>query len=111
MSYVSAARRVVKLDAGLAAFIGAVLFAAPATTPQPVQERIAIEYVSPKNPAHKPLYDVLQAHKALERVQEFLVPIRWPRTLRLELRGCDGESNAWYGDDRKTSAKGPMNAG
>jgi hypothetical protein len=24
--------------------------------------------------------------------------VRWPRTLRLELKGCDGEANAWYGD-------------
>src|SRR3954467_630538 len=31
-----------------------------------------------------------------ERVRELVVPIRWPRTLQLVLKGCDGESNAFY---------------
>ena len=31
-----------------------------------------------------------------ERVRELLVPVRWPRTLQLVLKGCDGESNAFY---------------
>jgi Putative metallopeptidase len=30
-------------------------------------------------------------------VRELLVAVRWPRTLRLELKSCD-ESNAWYED-------------
>jgi Putative metallopeptidase len=61
-------------------------------------ERIVVEYVKPVDAAHNPLFDLLKEHQALERVRELLVPIRWPRTLRLELRGCDGESNAWYED-------------
>jgi hypothetical protein len=61
-------------------------------------ERIAVEYLEPVDPAHKPLYEVLKENQALERVRELLIPIRWPHTLRLELRGCDGESNAWYED-------------
>jgi hypothetical protein len=28
-----------------------------------------------------------------------LIHVRWPRTLKLELKGCEGESNAWYGND------------
>ena len=26
----------------------------------------------------------------------FWARIRWPRELRLEIKGCDGKSNAWY---------------
>jgi hypothetical protein len=31
-------------------------------------ERVAIEYVPPVNPLHKPLYDMLKEQEALERV-------------------------------------------
>jgi hypothetical protein len=95
----SATRPLMRLTAGLAAFGCALLCFASVADAQPARpERIAIEYVPPTNPAHKPFYDVLKDHQALERVRELLVGIRWPRTLRLELKGCDGDSNAWYED-------------
>jgi hypothetical protein len=85
-----------KLQAGLAAFC-AVLCGAPAARSQPAPpERIAIEYVEPTDPAHKALYEVARNKQVLERVRELLVPVRWPRTLQLVLKGCDGESNAFY---------------
>jgi Putative metallopeptidase len=69
------------------------------TGAQPTRaERLVIEYVEPVQPEHKPLSDVLKEHQTLERVRDILAPVRWPRPLRLELRGCDGESNAWYYD-------------
>jgi hypothetical protein len=52
--------------------------------------------VEPTDPAHKPLYEVAKGNQLLERVRELLVPVRWPRTLQLVLKGCDGESNAFY---------------
>jgi hypothetical protein len=58
-------------------------------------ERIAIEYIAPAKEAHKPLHDMLKEQRALERIRELLVKVRWPRTLRLELKEC-GEANAWY---------------
>lgn len=88
--------------AGLyAACVGVMLPAVTAATappPPPPSERIVIAYVEPTNPAHKPLYDLLKENGALERVKRILEPIRWPRPLRLELKGCDGESNAFYED-------------
>lgn len=76
-----------------------VLCAATHVSAQPIRaERVIIEYVEPAQPAHKPLYNVLKEHQTLERVRDLLTPVRWPRPLRLELRGCDGESNAWYQD-------------
>jgi hypothetical protein len=94
------AKGLAALGAGLAAFF-AVLFAPAAANAQPApsrEQRIAIEYVQPANPAHRPFHDLLKAEQALERVRELLLPVRWPRTLRLELKGCEGEANAWYTD-------------
>lgn len=82
-----------------AACVGVMLPAVVAAQePPPPSERIVVAYVEPTNPAHKPLYDLLKEKRALERVKQILEPIRWPRTLRLELKGCDGESNAFYED-------------
>src|SRR5215211_682478 len=75
------------------------VFAPWALSAQPgKEERIAVEYVAPVNPEHKPLFELLRRNQALERVRERLAAVRWPRTLRLELKGCDGEINAWYED-------------
>src|SRR5215218_4922292 len=85
-----------KLQAGLAAFC-AVLCGAPVASSQPAQpERIIIQYVEPTDPAHKALYEVAKDKQVLERVRELLVTVRWPRTLQLVFKGCDGESNAFY---------------
>ena len=85
-----------KLQASLAVFC-AVLCGAPAASSQPARsERIVVQYVEPTDPAHKALYEVAKDNQVLERVRELLVPIRWPRTLQLVLKGCDGESNAFY---------------
>lgn len=87
-----------QVGAGLATFVCAVLFVSAASAQPAKAERIVIEYVQPINPAHKPLYDLLKENLALERVKELLSPLRWPQPLRLELKGCDGVSNAWYAD-------------
>jgi hypothetical protein len=72
------------------------------TTPVGAQpsrgERVVIEYVKPVEPAHNALHDMLREHKTLELVRDLLTPVRWPRALRLELKGCDGVANAWYSD-------------
>lgn len=62
--------------------------------------RIQIEYVPPRNPAHRPIYDRVKQAKALEYLQALLGAIRLPRVLRLVLTGCGGMSNAMYGNDQ-----------
>ena len=64
--------------------------------------RVSINYVPPKNPAHEPIYEDLKERRVLERLQEFLSPFRLPRTLQFSLVGCDGEDDAFYGDDAIT---------
>jgi hypothetical protein len=92
-------RWLIRLGVGVAILTGAMLLVALAATPDPAKsDRIVIEYVIPTNPALKPIYDILRDKKALERLRELLLPVQWPRTLRLELRDCQGESNAGYDD-------------
>jgi len=58
--------------------------------------RISIEYVAPKNPAHQPIYEMLKEHRALERLQDIFSPFQLPIELTFKTVGCDGVSNAWY---------------
>jgi len=64
--------------------------------------RISVSYVAPKNAAHQPIYQRLKDARFLERLQEFLRPVRLPRTLHIKTEGCDGEANAWYDGDAIT---------
>lgn len=65
--------------------------------PQPAkEERVAVSYLAPGHPALEPLAKMLKDKRALERVRQLLLPVRWPRPLKLELRDCNGEANAGY---------------
>jgi hypothetical protein len=90
-------RQLSKLNAGLAALACSLLLLPSAAGAQPARaDRVAIEYVAPTNPAHQQFHDVLKQNQVLERVRDLLSAIRWPRTLKLVLKGCDGDANAWY---------------
>jgi hypothetical protein len=96
MKHNPARRRVLILKAAVS-FNCAVWCGTATTSAQPAKaERIVVEYIKPIDQVHQPLYELLKENQVLERVRELLLPVRWPRTLRLELRGCEGESNAWY---------------
>jgi hypothetical protein len=68
--------------------------------------RVTIRYEPPKNPEHRQIYEELKGRHSLERLQEFLSPFRLPRTLSIKLAGCDGETDAFYGDDAITICYG-----
>lgn len=57
------------------------------------------EYVEPKNPDHRPLYETLRKIQILEKVQDFLSLLRLPIKVTLKLRGCDGAVNATFWGD------------
>ena len=86
------------------AVAGMVLVTATATTAFAASKsnRVSVTYVLPKDPAHQLIYERLKEHRALERLQKFLSPFRLPRTLKVSLAGCDGEADAFYGDDEIT---------
>jgi Putative metallopeptidase len=90
-------------NAGMAALACSLLLAASPSDAQPARpDRVTIEYATPTNPAHQQFHDVLKQNQVLERVRDLLAGIRWPRTLRLVLKGCDGDANAWYEDGEVT---------
>jgi hypothetical protein len=87
------------LGVEVASLTGAMLLVALAATPELAKsDRIVIEYEIPTNPSLKPIYEILKDKKALERLRELLLPVKWPRPLHLELRDCRGEANAGYDD-------------
>jgi Putative metallopeptidase len=61
--------------------------------------QVRFEYVEPTNPAHRHIYDRLTEMRVLERLSEFLSPLRLPRPLTLRVQGCDGRANAYYWND------------
>ncbi len=83
---------------------GVVLVTATATTAFAAAKanRVSVSYVPPKNPAHQRIYERLKERRVLEKLQEFVSPFRLPRTLKVSLAGCDGEADAFYGDDAIT---------
>jgi hypothetical protein len=58
-------------------------------------DRVSIAYVPPENSAFQELYDMLRAHRALERIQEILSPLRSPEELTIKTTECK-EVNSWY---------------
>jgi hypothetical protein len=61
--------------------------------------QIDFEYVEPKNPAHKGIYDNLRHMRMLEKLQNFLAPIRLPNRMMMKVEGCDGVANAYFEKD------------
>lgn len=69
---------------------------APAIAAEAQPGRIKIEYAPPKDPKHKPLYDLLKQRRVLEQLQRLYSPFRLPTDLTIRTEGCDGVVNAWY---------------
>lgn len=82
---------------GLALFAAGTATAAPDDKPIAGKpDQIKFEYVPPKDPAHKAIYEQMKQGRALEHLQEMLSPLRLPHPLKLTVAGCDGVPNAWY---------------
>jgi len=81
----------------LIAFIFAISTPGHRALSQSTKEgRVVSSYLTPEHPALEPLAKILKDKQALERVRQLLLPVRWPRPLKLELRDCGGEANAGY---------------
>jgi hypothetical protein len=64
--------------------------------------RIDVAYLPPKDPAHRPLYELLRDKHVLEKIQAILSPFRLPARVLLKVEGCDGVANAYSGDGAVT---------
>jgi hypothetical protein len=84
-----------------AAIAGAIAFAAVSAEAEMADNNrhpITIEYLEPTSTDHRSFRDLLKENRVLESAQDMLGILRWPRPLRLEMKGCEGVSNAWYAD-------------
>ena len=78
---------------------------APSASPTPpslANGQIEIAYIEPANPVHRPMYERLQQRQVLEQLRQFLAPLKLPRQLKVQLRGCRGSVNAWYSNGEVT---------
>ena len=93
-----------KVFVALLILIGTSLNSEPVAAKQSIlrADRIQISYVPPKNSAHETIFQLLKERRTLEKFKGLLSALRLPRALLLKVEGCDGESNAWYGDDAVT---------
>ncbi len=62
-------------------------------------DRIDIRYSPTSELQLQPIAEYVKQVHALEKVQALLKPVKLPRRLLIEMRGCKGESNAWYEDN------------
>jgi len=89
------------LTLAVASMLAAATMATTACTDSETT-RVQIRYEPPKDPEHWEIYEEFRRLRGLEKLQEFLSPFRLPRTLTIILAGCDGEADAFYGDDQIT---------
>lgn len=62
-------------------------------------DQVRVSYVPPKDPDLQDVYRQLKDRRVLERLKELLSPVRLPKVLTIKLAGCEGEDDAFYGDD------------
>jgi hypothetical protein len=70
--------------------------------PKAKPNRIDIKYVEPTSADSQSLYKLLKEHRVLEKIRDLLNPLRLPHRMLLQVRGCDGISNAWSDEESVT---------
>ena len=78
---------------------GSALFAATASFAEDRPDQIVIRYAPVTEPQLQPIAEYVKKAHALEKAQILLKPLRLPRPLKIEMRGCQGEINSWCEDD------------
>jgi hypothetical protein len=58
-------------------------------------DQMLYEYAPPTNPAQMPLYETLKKTQILEKLKDFLAPVRLPRQILIKMETC-GIANAYY---------------
>jgi len=87
---------------GIAATLAFVAGDAAAAPRQAKPDSIDINYVEPKGPSNRPVYQLIKDGRALEKLRDILRPLRLPHRLLLQTRECDGISNAWSDEESVT---------
>jgi hypothetical protein len=58
-------------------------------------DQMLYEYATPTNPAQLPLYETMKKTQILEKLKDFLAPVRLPRQILIKMETC-GVANAYY---------------
>ena len=69
---------------------------------RPATDQVRVLYAEPKEAKHQPIRETLQQRRILESLRMLLSPFRLPRPLTLEVKGCDGSVDAYYGNGKTT---------
>jgi Putative metallopeptidase len=88
----------VKLTIVLAIALAAVVLPNLALKKGLKTDQVRYEYAPPADAAQMELHNRLRTVRVLERMSEFLSPLRLPRPLTLKIQACDGRINAYYWD-------------
>jgi hypothetical protein len=80
----------------LAAWIGLSVCCAPAAAQTALTDQVRIVLAAPKEAKHLPIRQTMQERRILEHLRVLLSPLRLPRPLTLEVKGCDGSVDAYY---------------
>jgi hypothetical protein len=91
--------RVMKLISLPIAAVAAFICSDPALQNNVKIDQVRYVYLEPANAEHRWIYERLRELRVLENISEFLSPLRLPRTLTLNVEGCDGRINAYYWND------------
>lgn len=91
-----------KILVSIVAGILFVLAAATAAVADVKANRITIQQVLPEDSDLLTIHKDLKERRTLQKLQKFLSPFKLPRPLKIKLAGCDGRSDAVYGDDTIT---------
>jgi Putative metallopeptidase len=87
-----------KLASALLATVVAASWPDPSLQSSVKTGQVRYEYSDPTNDMQRRLRDRMKEMQLLERLSEFLSPLRLPRPLTLRVQGCDGRINAYYWD-------------
>jgi hypothetical protein len=83
--------------------ISLAVFSKPAeSNPAMGTDQVRGVYTPPTDPKHQAIYRALRERQVLETLRTLLSPLRLPRKLTLEVRGCDDRVDAFYDDDTVT---------
>jgi hypothetical protein len=80
----------------LVAAIAAGTWSNPSLQDQLKTGQVRYEYGQPTNSRQDDIHDRLKAMHTLERLSDFLQPLRLPRPLTLKVQDCEGRINAYY---------------
>ncbi len=91
-------RKIIMSTASLTVALMLTIAGGANAAPENKSNQIQYQYVAPKNPEHRAIYDQMKQGHALEHLQELLSPLRLPHPLTLRVEDCDGVTNAYYFD-------------